>query len=460
MPESPTPAKKSLIKKLIKPGIALVVIVGGAAAFYFGYWMNPSVIYGQSLKDTGTVYSKLISYVDTQSKVTYKGAKISGDLNYVTGGATITGNLTEQSSGTNSTASFTTSFAGKKIDFEARSVTASGQKTPDVYIQLTGVKDLGLADSLGVSPEQVAAVDGKWIVIDHTVIDALKTQIQAQLTANGSANKPSLSKTDIISAAKDFGTVNNQYVFTSNKSKSVTKVIKNIGFETINGHKTYHYKVGFVKANVKSYITAIRDSLQKDSLGKWATAQTGQSVNDLIGYNDLEKSADNIKATDTIDVWSDTSSRIIYKVRVSDPTNAATNYVDVGLDYKNSDSLPFFMNFVDNTDSTNKTAVNVLATINPKANSLAGKISFNATDSTDSTNNTSLVANLSVQPTNDALNLTAPTGAVSLKDALNALGMGDLYDQILSGAASGGSAVTGGTANPSASALGSIVQSL
>ena len=442
---TPPPAPKSKKKLFIMSGAGLVILVGAVLAYYFGYYMNPAVIWNQSLSNTNKGYSKLVDYANKQSTVTYKGAKVSGSVTVKSGSTSYSGSVSGQSDGNNSTGSIKFGLGVANLDLEGRTIKPTSQKSPDIYFQLSGFKSLVANSDFGIDPAQLGSLDGQWVKVDHTLIDSIEAKVAPDAKTS---TKSTLTRPQVIDAAKRFGDVNAQYVFTTKKSKAITTIVKNYGFETVDGHKTYHYKVGFVKANVKAYITAIRDSFQQSQLGAWATKQTGQSASDIMGYTDLEKSADNIKNTDTIDVWANAGNRLIYKVRISEQANPATNFAEIGLNYTNGHSYPLFLNF-QNGKGANAATVKVTTTIDTQLNSVAATMTVNASD-------VSADAKLSAQPTNDEVTVSAPAGAISLQDALNKLGLGDLYTEILQNL----NATSGSSGNSSVNALNSILPSL
>jgi hypothetical protein len=420
---------KSKRFKLLVAALAAILLFGGSAsAYYFAYYMNPNTIWSQSLSNTAKGYSALVDYLNTTSNAHYKGVSEDGSFKYQINGQNFDGNMSFKSDGTHSSGSMDVGLALTRVKVNFLGVKPANADMADLYFQANGIK--GLGDFLGSDfGKKFNNLDGQWIVIDHTLLEDIKSQV-----TKSASNSTTLNWPDVVAAAKSFGDVNKQYVFTTKKDKSVTTVVKQYGVETINGHKVYHYKVGFVKQNVKSYITALRDALKSSKLGTWLTAETGKSIDDTIGYTDLEKSADNIKSSDTIDVWSDVHTRLIYKVRVSGTTNPAENYADIGLDYKGGGVYPFFLNSMVKSGSTTEKS-SFTATLNTNTREFVIKLNDNTTGDTKS----SLSGTFTFKPSNDTVSVTIPKNAKTLSAVLDELGLGDLFNALLSEAAAASS---------------------
>jgi hypothetical protein len=142
----------------------------------------------------------------------------------------------------------------------------------------------------------------------------------------------------------------------------------------------------------------------------------------------MEKSTDQIKASDTIDVWANEDSHLIYKIRISDSSNPAENFTDIGLNYKSGDSFPFFVSGQDKADSST-TTYSIVATLNTKSNTLSTTIQVKDNDSSSPF---SLTGNFSFKPNNTALNISVPAGAESITDVLSKLGLSQYLTELQS----------------------------
>jgi flagellar basal body-associated protein FliL len=412
-------AKKSLALLIV---LAVVILGGGgASAYYFGYYNNSSYLYSQALSNTGKGYTKLISYLSDQSSTTYKGVTGTGSFKVVDSGTTTDGTIAVNTNGSDSDTTFTVGLGVTRVDVDLRSILTSGDTNPDIYLKANGITGLGALTESAQTDQAVNQLNDKWIVIDHSLLDNLQSKVAKQSSTPSAAM---LTKAQIYSELNSFGSVNQQYLFSTNKSKAVTTVLKTYGKQTIDGHTLYHYEVGFNKANVKQYITAQRNALLASQLGAWIKQQNyASAVNSE--YTSLENSANGITSKDTIQVWADINTRMIYKVRISDQTNPAENYIDLGLNYRSGDTFPIFLNAVTKQGSAT-TTIAFLATLNTQQNTVG--ISLSAQQS----GGLSLTANLNVKPTNSPMTITAPQGAEELSQVLDELGLGSLLTTPLS----------------------------
>ena len=414
---STTPIKKHRIlpSKILVLVAVLLLVLGGAAVAYFGYYMNSSTIWSDSLANTGKGYSRLVNYLNTQSTKHYTGYDENGTFNLNLNGKNYDGSLSSQSYNTNSTTSLKLDLGITKLDLEERSISTPGTSEPDLYVQMNGIKGLGIYLGTDFGP-QIDSVDGQWISIDHNLLSDLSQQVLKNQSSQSTFVPPSWN--EISAFLQSVGSVNQKYLFSTNKSTAVMIVDHSYGTEMINGHKTYHYKIGFVKDHVKAYITALCAAFQQSSLGNSLTRSLGQTLDFSSMCTSLETSAENIKSTDNIDVWTDVNQRLIYQVRVTDPANPAQSFVDLGLDYKGGNSYPFFVNS-QSKDSSNTITYSIIATLNTNLNGLS--IVVNATDKGSFP--VDVKGNFSIQPNNIKLNLTPPANAKPITSILNSLGL-------------------------------------
>ena len=407
--------KKRLSVKLLVPILILLILLGGSAAAYFGYYMNPSVIWQQSLSNMNGGYNKLISYLNTNSAAHYAGISENGAFTASVGGQQYSGSLTSLTDGGNTTLSAKVDLGVGKLDLEERSIMSPGNQYPDVYLKLSGLKavDAALGGSLG---SQIDSLDGQWIVIDHNLIADLVNIANKQQQSNPISQ---LTWSDIYSYLQAASQVNQKYLFTTNKNTAVMTVTKQIGNQTLNGQNTYEYQAALIPAHVQAYYTAMCSALQQSALGAYLQKETGTPVGTSPICTSLEKSAAKIKPSDTFTVWVNTQTRLISKVRIPDwqSNNPAQNFVDAGLNYRGGNTYPFFFN-VNQTSGD----FNLTVTLNSKTNSV--NVVLQAHGSASSNTNYNVSGNFSVTPTNNKLTLTAPANATSIITVLNSLGLG------------------------------------
>lgn len=408
---------KNLLKKLLWPGVAAGVLLIGFLIYYFGYYANPSFLYGQAMKNTGKGYDKLVDYVDKDSKMYDKGYTGSGSYSVKFSSFSTDGKINLKANGANSDLTFDVGIAGSRINADIRTIKGSSGTTPDVYFKANGLDGLGtLAGTPQLDPT-LKSLNNQWVVIDHTLIDSLNAEASQ---TDGNTAWP--TRAQILDEARAFGRVNQQYVFTTAKDKAITKVVRKEGRETVNGHKTYHYVIALQKANVRKYYLAQRDALKKSKLNDWLK----KNNLDKDVYDGLTQSADgakDIKSDQTYDIWMDMSNRVVYKIRFSEETNPANNYTDLGLNYKGGSTYPFFISGK-YKDDNNKTDLLFTTTVDTKTGEAALKLNANFTGSDAG----SIKADFTFKPSTSTIKIDKPTGAMSFTQFLSQLGLGDLID--------------------------------
>jgi hypothetical protein len=408
-------------RRISKPILAVIVagvVVIGAAAYYFGYYNSPAVIYSSSLKNTAKGYDKLINYAQAQSKLNYKSTTGSGSFSFKNGETAADGKLNFKGDDNNSQLTFDVGAAGTRVSADLRFL-KSAATTPDIFVKASGLKGLG---ALLGSPDLDAAiskVDDTWIVIDHTLFDSLSADTSKAVDRL----KPPTSE-QVFDEFAAFGQVNRDYLFTNDNNKAVMKVVKNVGREDINGRSTYHYKVALQKDHVKNYISAQQAALKKSKLNAWLKQNHAENLADSA-FEGFKSSSDHIKTGDTFDIWMDTSRHTVYKVRFSDKANPAVTYTDFGLDYKGGDNYPFFITGQSDQQGA-KGVFTLVATLNSKANSLDLKLNAKEAESF------TLAANFNLKPGNETIKIDKPVGAKTLAQLLNELGYGDLLSNLQS----------------------------
>lgn len=398
----------------------LAVIVLGLLAYKFAYLNNPSVIYSQALANTGKGYNKLIDYTDAQAKADYKGFKGDGSYSFKTSGFSSDGSISYKGDTDNSELTFDIGLAATRVKADILALKSTGN-SPDVYIKASGVKGLGTFAGAPQLDAALAKEDNTWVVIDHTLFD----NIGSSLGATPAGSKPP-TRDQILDEARAFGKVNQQYLFSTKKDKALFQVVDKVGKEKVDGHNTYHYTVAWQKDNIKAYVQAQEDALKASKLEDWIKANHSEdSVKSF--FDDLKKSAGDIKSSQAFDLWADSDHRIIYKIRNSDSKNKAQNYTDVGLDYRGGSSFPFFVAGQSKTGDSTST-YNLTAAINTDTNSVDFKLTGNDKGSSDTS---TFSAKFHLEPTNEKVKLVKPASPKTLAQVLSDLGLGDFYSEFL-----------------------------
>ncbi|MDL2341917.1 MAG: hypothetical protein QFB87_02485 [Patescibacteria group bacterium] len=425
VPPTVAPPVKKRSRKLAVAGLASMLVIGLlGAGYYFGYYTNSSFVYSQSLANSGKGLTALTHEFTAKSKVAAQGYTGSGQYKVVMGDTTTDGKLSFKADKTNSESTFDIGLGANRVNVTLRTIKSTGT-SPDLYIKaagLAGLDSMTGTDGLGSTLQKY---NDKWIVVDHTLLD----NAAQQATATSTMMLPTSDQImDEVNAAAD---VNQQYLFSTKADKAVTKVIKTYGLETVDGHRVIHYTVGLNKVNLKKYITAQNEALNRSKLADWIKQN---KLTDKVdsSYQAALKSVDDVKTTDTFEMYSDINSRLVYKYRFAEDKNPATNYVDVGLDYKNKQSLPFFVNGV-SADSSGKTNFNLKVTTQTDTKAVAVDLKVTGTNASKYTVTTSF----SFQPVATAPAIATPTGAVQLGEVLQQLGISDPMALFGGGATSG-----------------------
>lgn len=419
---SPPSKKSSWLPRKPVPIMLLVILflLGGSAGAYFGYYVpnKPENIWKTALTNTGKGYDKLSQYAENQFKSNSSGVKLSGGFK-IKGEIAADGTFSGSSDSDNGEFTASLSATGVKVNLDTRVIKSAGN-TPDIYFKLDGLQ--GIGNLFGGADQQYVdalnGLNGKWYFVDHTLFDQF---------AQGVNTSMQVTPDDVHSVLKAIGDASKQNIFTSDQSKMAFTVKRNVGKETQDNRKVYHYVAAVNKANLKSYVNTLCGNLKNSNLKKFFNNDPKQLSSDL-GCDTASKSVDNFDANRTADVWVDMRTKLIHKIRFTDQNNK-DNYFDVGQDYQGGDKFPFRLGF-HSKDSGLTTDGSVNITLDTKANSLA--IDGAAQDS--GSDNFGGSFNLTVSPNNTKVNVQKPANAKTLIELLNDLGFGDIYSGVQSSA--------------------------
>ncbi|MDB5176286.1 MAG: hypothetical protein JWM81_1144 [Candidatus Saccharibacteria bacterium] len=401
--------KKSRRKPLILSLIALIILVGAGAAFYLGYWTSSSTIYSSSLANSGKGVEAITSYLQQGTGISAKGYTGDGSYQVKTGDTTIKGKLGFKSNATAFEATANVDLGVKNIDVALRGFT-NDKADPDIYLKANNIDGLGAltgSEEIGTVVDQL---NNKWIGVDKELLQMLESQ------GGPSKQITTPTKEQISSALDGFTKVDNQYVFTANKDTAIFKVVKVVGKETVDGRKTYHYQVVPVKENLVKYLNAQQTALKASKLQAWITKNDYQSTVDNA-FKSAISTANKASDKDQFDIWSDISQRVVYKIRFPDQTKPASNYVEIGLDYKGGDDEPFFINLVSGKGSQNAQSARLDVSLNTKSSGF--KVNFVY----DGSNGAKITTNFNAQPSATSPTIDKPTDVVPLSQVLHSLGL-------------------------------------
>jgi hypothetical protein len=420
--ERPKRSKKKLWLTVVGTFVVLLLL---AAGYVFAFYLpnTPSHIYGAALKNSGLALDKLVDYSKAQQQADYKSASVDGTVHVKSPGGsydlTTSGSFDKKA---NASFNMQADVVGEKINANVRSVVAKGNTSPDVYVQVSGIKSF--LDSLGMS--NFDSLNGQWVVIDHTLIDtytsSLKKDLGAQSDMSNASGVPTYAQ--LQDALVKAQTVNKQYIFATGGSKAVLTGETFVGKETVSGRTVNHYKVGYNKAHLQAYVTALGQALDSSQLNDWSKqANDGKSLSKEMDLSSLQDSIKNAKSDYKFDLWVDTRTKLISKVKFTD-IHDKSSFFTFSQNYTGGNTYPFAFE-VNGKDSDGNAEDDSFGL---KLNTATNKVSFNFSGTTTASDGTtSATGNFDLTPGKDYVKVTAPKNAKSITNILMSLGLGDLF---------------------------------
>lgn len=415
------PHPRKLKKPLLVSGIAVIaaVLIGGGLVFGLYLPNTPDNVYGSGLDNTGKALDTLVAYTKSQENVDYKSFDFDGTLKVASPGASFdfdsNGSIDD---GGNATATMALDLMGNKGSADIRSVVAKGNTSPDVYFKVDGVKSYLDSNGLG----SLDSLDGQWISIDHTLLDTYASQLKG-MTPGGVSPETTPSYAQVLDAETKVQAVNRQYIFTTNASTAVLANEKYVGQTKANGRTSNHYQVGYNRDHLEAYAKALAAALDASKLNDWSKqANKGRNLSDVTDLSTMESDTKTARADYTFDLWVDTGTKLVSKVSFTDPESASETFA-VALNYTGGDDYPLVITFNGKDDNGNPQQFTFGASVNMKTN----KANLNMNGSTkDSSGTTTIALNMNATPSKQDITVSAPTGAKSVNEILNELGLGGL----------------------------------
>ena len=407
------PIKKS--KKIYKRPIFIIPLTGsiiliGLAIFYFGFWTNPNYIWSQFLYSSNIGFNQISKSLSQQSSIKYSGYNIEGTVTYKNqSGDKITTSLNEKNNGSNLNSDLSiNNNTDSSNNFSAKLLTipVKGSQLPDVYVKLNGNKtiDKYLNDNLSVN-NSFSKYSNQWVSIDHDYLSQLISKDTGIDLLSSSSNKISdATLTNFWKFVALTSTDNKKYLFSSGKV-AVLNINKKIGFENINGVRTYHYLVGFNNTNLQKYYQSLVYEFMKSDLSNDAAKATG------VKKEDIQKSLLSIKPKvsnkTTVGMWINANTHILSRIRFGD---SYKTYLDFNFNYSiGSPILNLDFHYVVIGKNGSDTDIKFIQ----DTKTLKTNIAINSKD---------FNANASLVPMNDKFNNVKPAQSVKLDDVLNYLG--------------------------------------
>ncbi len=443
--QAPPPEPGSRFRRIFKSKLAILaigvlVLLGGSTAAYFGYYVpsNPDKMWSKALSNTAKGYDKLAEYAAKNKGV--KGYSIKGSFKS-SGDIAADGTFDGSSSDDNGQYKGTLSATGLKMGIELKTIKSPGN-SPDIYFKVDGVQGLGTL--LGGSEPEIVdalnAINGQWYFIDHTFFDQF---------APGTNSSTQITGEDVGSALKAVGDASREYIFTSDSKKAAIVLKDKIGKEKQDGLNTYHYRATVNKQNLKNYVDKLCNNLKSSKINKLFGGDAA-ATEEAFGCADIKQGADNVNESKTADVWVDTKTKLLHKIRfsfsskspatgdvevqpdeleLSAPQINSEGYFEVFQNYSGGDEFPLGFNYQNTdtqkyTDETTQTKIsaNVNLKINMKTNTydISGKLETDGQYA-----KTTFESSLNITPNNSEVKVEKPAAAKNIIELFNDL-MGDI----------------------------------
>ncbi len=391
-----------------------VLLVGG---YVFGMYLpnRPSAIYSSSLKNSGKAVDMLVAYGNAQAKKNYKSYDFDSTLNVKSSSAsydaTLKGAFDKNANGTLKLAA---DILGEKVGANVRSIHAKGNSSPDVYVQVSGIKSA--LDKYGLN--KLDNLDGQWISIDHTLLDTYSANLQKSAGTTSASAFTVPSSEDINDLLVKVQGVNKHYLFTTDTSTAVLKSQKYIAHETKDGRPVDHYSVGYDKAHLQAYTAALKTAADSSKLNDWAKkTNNGKNLSTVLHFDTLSSSIQTAKADYTFELWADTKTKLIHSVQFADPSDK-NSIITLTQNYSSGSQYPFSFTFAGTDSSTHKLQNGKLAVVlDTSTNKSVATMSGNASGM-------DVAFKLTLTPTDNVVQVETPTGAQSVNTLLGKLGLG------------------------------------
>jgi len=416
MVETPGGGKKKWVLPAAVAAVVALVVGGYVFAFYLP--SQPSAMYAASLKQTGRAVDALVNYSSDVKDRGYKSYNVDATL-HSTGSLSMDATLTGAADvNANAKFKFDADIMGEKVNANLTSVHVKDSNTPDLYVQLNGIKPA--LDSYGMS--SLDSLDGEWISVDHTLLSSYAASLDEN--ASGAAKSSTAPTSDQINdAIGKVQAVNKQYIFTSNSSKAVLTNQKFIGHETKDGRATLHYKVGYNKSHLVAYVAALGGALDGSSLNTWSkAANDGKNLSDAMRLQDLKNGVTKTNADYTFDMWVDAKTKLVHAVQFTDPSQRNSVFV-ISQNYTGGDSYPFALSSsYKDPSSGDVQKTNLTVTLNSSTDVSTGTLAYDAGSSAN------VKLKFTVTPSKSNVQVTAPVNAKPLMNVIGELGFGSGSD--------------------------------
>jgi hypothetical protein len=327
--------------KLTKPTLISIIVLGilfvagiGAAAYTQAVLNNPDRIWDDALQNTKSGFEEVSSVL---SEATISGGNIKGTLN-IESPVVVSSSLEGSWSDEEAQILSTTSITGVKLNSELIAVNNEDDNASDIYLKIDGLDSLSLFSELLVpgSRPLLQAANNNWYKLQSNDLEEL-SQIPNEL-----------DKIDVNNYDQEVGRFKSlleNFLYNADDSQNVVSY-EPVGREDFNGNDSYKYKVTINESRSQEFLNEIGMLIEESEL---SSLKDNNESMESLDIDTLLKENDDILPE--IEVWVDMSTRYFRNVRLYIPqdTERMDGYIDIGLDYKGGDEMPFYINLVSDT---------------------------------------------------------------------------------------------------------------
>jgi hypothetical protein len=213
-----------------------------------------------------------------------------------------------------------------------------------VYLNIEGLSSVsGLigiigSDAPSATSSLLEALDGRWYVINHTLIESPVT--------NSDASQLELTQDEIEEITRQALVPIRERLLNTDPEKAVFRINEVYGEEEYEGDNAIKMNVGINRDNFVAFILAYESVVENTKLKELIESTApGSSIDELLPFEDFESSLDSFKDVDlengSADVWVEANGRFIRNIRFyPDDENRESNYLDFSLPYNGGDVFP------------------------------------------------------------------------------------------------------------------------
>jgi hypothetical protein len=407
--------------------IAAVILLAGATCAAVIYLSNtPDYVYARGIKNSGRLVDNLATYTQQLQSVPHKSVLLDSSMQ----GSDILGHYTINLHGTeNNNGDGLFSASGNVDDMplssDIRTVAVPGSALPDAYVKS---KDLNALQPLvGVQGlPTFNQFDGKWILVDHNLMESYLDNLMRIADKNIRTDKPSPSPTlaQVSDALTKVQAVSKRYLFTTDSSTAVLKESSFVGTESSNGRQLNHYRVTYDAAHLAAFLRAFGQALDSSKLNAWSQASSqGKSLSQTLDLSSLGLGArQRSTAGSAADIWIDRGSKLTTKIQFNNPSPTLKSIV-ITEGYKGGDLYPFAVTYTGKDEEGTRFTATATATLNTDTHTTIVALSDR---SQTSGLQSVLNARVSLTPSNTTVDVNTPAGAVPFLTILEPSGLSEL----------------------------------